>query len=385
MSDRLHLFEGSSFELGTQHAALVLAKYDEVRRALYSSVYWRRTRRTLPIQILQTLQSYGLVRSLQSSVERVRPAAEYLDGMLSYPGMTRHMLYFLLLTEVLGADRSRIAQGCSGIGCWSGQRLLVGKNFDYQYPLAPYQGLLVRKETSRYRYVAFSPLLMPFGGQLCMNEHGLTISYNYAYSRRGTHPGGLPASYLVHEMCRGCRNTDEAVSLAQNRDYPIGNGASLAVADPQNLYLVEVAGDSTGVLRSQGTLVHTNHFLCTELTALNFSDSITFAPRIPELKQLPILESSRVRLSKLSERVGSIVYLEDLQTTLAEETDENGMNNVFQTGPFWGTISSYIAIPSEMTVYEFKDIRSSDPTVYNISTLLSDSLKTISPAPCSQT
>lgn len=87
-----------------------------------------------------------------------------------------------------------------------------------------------------------------------------------------------------------------------------------------------------------------------------------------------------MRLSKLQERATQINSLATLQTTLAESTDKNGMNNVFQTGLFWGTISSYIVNLAEMTVYEFKDIRNDQPTVYDIKAMLSSSLQPI----CSQ-
>lgn len=380
MNSSPYVFEGSSFEIGRQHAAIVVEKYQQVRQTLENSFYWQRLQRSCLRQMLQKLQSYYLLRSLEKQLDRIQPAIDYLNGMRSVGEMTQSIYYFLLLSEVLGADRTGVSQGCSSVGCWSGESLLLGKNFDYQYPLAPYQGAIVRQETSQSRYVAFAPILMPFGGQLCVNEHGLAVSYNYAYYRKGNHRGGLPASYLVHDLCRSCQNAEEAVALAQERTYPIGNGASLAVVDAENLYIVEVVGYKTGVIRAEDSLLHTNHFISEELAQFNFPNSTRFSPRIPELKELPILESSQMRLNKLQEVASQINSLETLQTTLAESTDENGMNNIFQTGPFWGTISSYILNPVEMTVYEFKDVRTGQPNVYDIKALLSSSSQPI----CSQ-
>lgn len=371
MSNSPYFFQGSSFEIGQQHGAIVVEKYHEARKTLNASPYWQRLKRAWPRQMLQKLQAYYLMRSLQKQIDDTQPAIEYLKGMLSVEEMTTSIYYFLLLSEVLGADRTGVIQGCSGVSCQSGQSLLLGKNFDYQYPLAPYQGAIVRQEASQSHYIAFAPMLMPFGGQFCVNEHGLAVSYNYAYYRKGNHSGGLPGSYLVHDICRGCQSAEEAVSLAQQRNYPIGNGVSLAVVDTNNRYIVEVVGDKTGVIQPSGSLFHTNHFISEELAQFNFPESTRFSPRIPELDELPILESSQIRFDKLCQRLNQINSLETLKKTLAESTDDNGMNNVFQTGPFWGTISSYIVNLTEMTVYEFKDVRNSDPQVYNLKALFS--------------
>ncbi|MDC0831705.1 C45 family autoproteolytic acyltransferase/hydrolase [Geitlerinema sp. CS-897] len=375
-----YVFEGSSFEIGQQHALMVVEKYPQARQTLENSPYWQRLKRSWPQQMLKKIQSYFLIRALQKQLDRIQPATDYLNGMLSVSEMTQSIYYFLLLSEILGADRTGVIQGCSGVGCRSEQSRLLGKNFDYQYPLAPYQGAIVRRETSQFNYIGFAPILMPFGGQFCINEHGLAVSYNYTYYRKGSHAGGLPASYLVHDMCRSCHSAEEAVLLARQRNYAIGNGASLAVADAQNFYIVEVVGDKTGVIQSDNSLLHTNHFMSGELSPFNFPKNIRFSSRIPELEQLPILESSQIRLDKLNQRANQINSLETLQTTLAESTDKNGMNNVFQTGLFWGTISSYIVNLADMTLYEFKDVRSGQSTVHDIKTLLSSSSEPI----CSQ-
>ncbi len=228
------VLEGSPRQLGQAHGVLVRQVYGSARRALKSSDYWRYCRRPFPVSLLDQLHNYHLAQRLRRSLGRKARAAEYIAGMRAEPGVSAGMIYFLLLSEVLGADRSRIAQGlgCSGIILGGEGEPLIGKNFDYQYPLAPYQALLVRKEKERLPYAAFTPILMPFGGQLCMNCRGLTISYNYAYSRKKNCPGGLPASYLVHEMSGSCADANEAVELARGRGYTIGNGASLAVVDP---------------------------------------------------------------------------------------------------------------------------------------------------------
>lgn len=371
MTHSSYIFEGSSYEIGQQHAAILVEKYQEARQALENSPYRQRLKRSWFIQKIQKLQSYFLTRSLQNQLDQIPAATDYLNGMLSLPEVTRNMYYFLLLSEVIGADRTGVIQGCSGVGFLGENSTLLGKNFDYQYPLASYQGAIIRQETSHSSYIAFAPVLMPFGGQFCVNEHRLAVSYNYAYYRKGFHLGGLPASYLVHDICRSCHNAEEAISFVKQRSYPIGNGASLAIVDSQNFYIAEVAGNHTGVIQSQGNLLHTNHFMSDELAGFNFPQHTRFSARIPELEQLPILESSQTRLSKLQQQANQIDSVESLQILLAERADQNGMNNVFQTGPFWGTISSYIFNSKEMKVYEFKDIRTDKPKIYDIKTLLS--------------
>jgi Acyl-coenzyme A:6-aminopenicillanic acid acyl-transferase len=364
--------EGSPRQLGEQYGALIVGVYERARRAVSSSKYWRYARRPWPFRLLDVPRNLRLLRGLRRSLGRAAGAAEYIAGICSVPGIGVGMLEFLVLSEVLGADRSRIAQGlgCSGVMLGGDSEGLVGKNFDYQYPLAPFQAILVRKEIGRLPYVAFAPLVMPFGGQLCMNCRGLTVSYNYAYSREGNYPGGLPASYLIHELCGNCGDADEAVAMAVGRGYTIGNGASLAIADGCRRLLIEVAGDRTGIIAGRRAMAHTNHFQSEELKPLNIAPGARYSSRIPGLAGVPVMESSLVRLRKLLDVLPEIVSPEDLRSVLGESDDVNGMNNVFQEGPYWGTICTLIACPSRLTVYRFEDVRRDRPDVHDVACLL---------------
>ena len=370
------LLQGQSRQMGETHGALVADVFANARRDMMASSYWHDSQRSFPANLLDLVRALRLTRWLRKSLKLQPGATEYISGMRSQPKISAGTIYFLLLSEVLGADRSRIAHGlgCSGVMVEVGGDPLIGKNFDYQYALSPYQGVLVRKETNRRPYVAFTPILMPFGGQLCMNDRGLTVSYNYSYSRGGSCLGGLPASYLVHDICSRCENADDAVELVQNREYTIGNGASLAVADHSRRYLVEVAADLTGVLSGESCQPHTNHFQSETLRPWNISHQAKYASRLLELQGAAVIESSITRLSKLYRLASKAATRTDLRDVLSECEDADGSNNIYQEGPYWGTICTLIASPSRMTVYRYDDVRVDQPVVHDVTTLLASPL-----------
>ena len=119
-------------------------------------------------------------------------------------------------------------------------------------------------------------------------------------------------------------------------------------------------------------MTHTNHFHSDDLKPLNISHQAPYASRIPKLGRTSVMESSCVRLSKLAKMAPDIGSLDELRAVLAESDDANGMNNVYQEGPYWGTICTLIAFPSQMTVYRFNDVRYDRPVVHDVAALLSN-------------
>lgn len=350
-------FAGTDEEMGLAHGRMLAGVLAPLRRALAESEYWRALRPGWLRRLGLLWCRLGHARALNRALATHPRATAYLQGASRSGGVSRRALTELLLLEILASDRSRVVRGmgCSSFVAECGGRAVIGKNLDYQYPVRPYQGILVKRPNTGLAYVALCPVVMLFGGHVCMNEAGLLVSYNYAYSRRGVYRGGLPVSVLVHEVITSCDCGEAARRFIEKRPYAVGNGASLLIHDQRGGCVVDVEGEMTGL--SQAT-INTNHFTSQRLESLNLPETAVYRSFMGELAGVNALESSRTRLAKLADSALRARDLEDVYAALGEARSENPLNNVFQTGKFWGTISTVVAIPGEMLMYHFDDIRS---------------------------
>jgi predicted choloylglycine hydrolase len=353
------ILEGNSYQNGQQHGELIAGKYKTVFDALFSSEYWQLIKKKFPANIPANVYNLRLIFAIKKKIKSVPQVEAYLNGILKAPGMSKMKLYTLLLNEVLAGDRRQVVSpfGCSTVVTRLDNGMVIGKNFDFQYPLAPYQGLIVRKQAGSLAFAGFSPLLMPLGGQLGINEAGLVISYNYSYANEGLYSNGIPASFVVHQLLSQCKTCREADKLLKEKSFRVNNGCLLGIADGKEMLIAELYGAYMDIQWKPETLTYTNHFQSQNLCRLNFQDSAVFKINHSSLKGKRSNESSLTRLSKLEKGVKNVKSINDLNHILGEHSDTNGLNNVFQVAQFWGTISSFIVLPQQLKIIYYDDIR----------------------------
>jgi len=367
-------FDGSIYQNGQQHGTLIVERYDSVMNALFGSEFWRLTKKRFPFSIPALIRNLRLISFLKKEIKRTPLADSYIKGLLSGKGMTKIKLYTILLNEILAGDRTGVVEGfgCSSLIIRLNGGIAVGKNFDFQYPLVPHQGLIVRKQKKYLAFASFSPLLMPLGGQLGMNEQGVVVSYNYSYSIKGIYFKGIPGSFVVHEILSKCKSSAEAMKLLQDNKYRVNNGCSLGIADGETGFIAELYGPYLDILQNghRLALAHTNHFQTAQLRQFNFPDSAVFKIKHPSFLGKRSNESSITRLTKLQEKIEKIEKVSDIKNILSEQSDADGLNNIFQTTTFWGTISSFIALPRESKVICYNDIRKEKGVTIDMKELL---------------
>lgn len=350
------VFKGDMKTIGQQHGKLLLEYYDPILFALNekeTTVYTRKT-------FFSKLYNLFFVFLLQKNIAKFPLAKEYIDGLLSVSAMTPIKLFGLLIAEVFGSDKTKIANmgGCSGFSIKLDAEMLVGKNFDFNLAMSSFQGLLIRRQRGYLSYGSFAPLLMPIAGHFVINEEGLILSYNYAYSKHGIYLDGVPISIIIHEIVSQCCNVNEAISFLRKRKIQTCNGGGIMMVDKTTGVLVELFGKDIDIIGPSDKISHTNHFQTEVLKKINIPDAWRFNIQDAALYGKPINLSSRIRLNKIQNKLFCVKNLNDAESLLREHSDPTeGLHNIFQTNKFWCTISSLIGFPERMEVIYYDDIR----------------------------
>jgi predicted choloylglycine hydrolase len=365
-----YLFKGNAKEIGCQHGKLITNYYHEALHALYNSEYWKSTKKSLFNKIKKIITNLKLLNQIKKEIQNRKIFTPYMNGIKNAPGIKAMQLNVILLNEIIAGDRRGnvgAAFGCSGIAQKVNNRgYIIGKNFDFQYPLTPYQVMIVKNQTDFYSYASFSPLFMVLGGQLCINNKGLVVSYNYCYSRHGFSYKGVPLSFIVHHILSTCENCEEALHLLKKANFFVNNGGSLLIAGKDDASIVEMWSNHIDFYTQDMQLINTNHFQTPIMKKLNFPDDSIFTINHPEIKGKKANESSFTRLIKIKKVYNKLNTIENIIDILGEETNDEGMNNIFQTSKFWGTISSFVVIPGELKVIYYKDIRNKQGEKINL-------------------
>jgi predicted choloylglycine hydrolase len=267
---RLHAFTGSHHEVGVQQGR---AGRQQVREALekipnYEFVKLMKPR-LLPTSLFITLAKRRAERLLKNDVFEYYPKqAQRLIGIAEGAEISLSTVFFLQGMELLIGKPSYRLEACSttafGPSRTTTEETIVGKNFDYLNVLEPYQ--LTCETKPKEGYATLGCKMAPLAGVLDgMNEHGLSVTYNLAYTLDEP-KCYAPLSMALQEMLETCKNTDEAVKFIVKAKRG-GHDAVLTLADAEgNIKTVEITSnysatsDTTG-----GQVINTNHYKSNEM------------------------------------------------------------------------------------------------------------------------
>ena len=188
-----------------------------------------------------------------------------------------------------------------------------------------------------------------------MNEHGLTVTYNLAYSTDKPRCY-VPLSMVLQEMLETCRNTDEAVKFLVNAKQG-GHDALLMLADADdNIKTVEITALHNSVREpADGQIFNTNHFQTEEMQRYEIPHNAVYHGNVPgELAGQRIFESSDQRLQRAETLVKrNLKITEKMLARLMRDHGENGVPSrlsICRHDPlFASTIRSMIFYPQRRT------------------------------------
>lgn len=348
----LQKFSGSHYEIGVQQGRAVQQSMREALDRIPNFEMMKLMKPSfVPTSLFLALAKRRAARLLRNDVFECYPKqAERLKGCAEGAGLDMNTLLFMLSFELLVGRPSYVLQACTCLA-FGPQRTVTGgtivaKNFDYLTDLAPYNLTCETKPEEGYRTLGSK--IGPQPGMVDgMNEHGLAVCYNLAYTTEAP-SCYVPLSFALQEMLETCRNTEQAVEFITKAKQG-GHDALLTIADSEgDVKTVELTPNHAAVREmSDNQVVNTNHFLMSEMQQYEIPHNAVYSGKSPkEVLGVKVHASSEARLKRALELVNR-------KTKIDEETiikvlrdhgaeDKPSMLTICRHAEYAGTLRSVI-------------------------------------------
>ena len=358
---RLHTFTGSHHEIGVQQGQAGRQQIGEALEKIpnYDFVRLMKPRLT-PTSLFVTLAKRRAERLLKNDVFTYYPKqAQRLSGIAIGAEASLSTIFFLQGMELLIGNWSYRLDACSTLA-FSPNRTttgetIVAKNFDYLNVLEPYN--LTCETKPNEGYATLGCKMSPLAGMLDgMNEHGLTVAYNLAYTLDEPQCYA-PLSMALQEMLETCKTTDEAVKFIVKAKRG-GHDAVLTLADAEgDIKTVEITSSHSAISESAGgQVINTNHYKTNEMQKHEIpSNAVYFGKGVPkEIVGVRVHESSEQRLKRAQELLkGKEKVDEGKITAVLRDHGENNEPSLFticRHGTDASTIRSVIFYPNKRSM-----------------------------------
>lgn len=201
---QLFQLAGSDEEMGMQQGRQFKAHVQDTLRIVCELDDMKAARPTwMPRPVFIALAKRRLSQPLWRDVRQFYPKqASRLESLAKGAQVELRDVLFISSLEMLIGNPHFVSGGCTSMAFGSSRtttgEVIVARNFDYRAPLAPFQVACSTKPKGRYQSLSFKMAPVP-GAVDGMNEHGLTLVYNNAFttdrivhhiSPVDGHPGG---------------------------------------------------------------------------------------------------------------------------------------------------------------------------------------------------
>jgi len=303
----LHSFSGNHHEIGFQQGQAVRRTIQEALEQIPDLELIKLMKpRLLPTSLFLALAKRRAAKLLRKDILEFYPRqAQRMEGIAEGAEIDMTTAFFLQSMELLIGKPSYHVPACTSLW-FSSQKVsskepIVAKNFDYLNSLA--SGNLTCKTEAAEGYRTLGCTMAPLPG-MCdgMNEHGLTVTYNLAFSTDQPECFA-PLSMALQEMLETCKNTEEAVKFITQAKQG-GHDALLSIADAEgNAQTVEITSVHSATREpSDDQLINTNHFHTKEMQRYEIPHNAEYSGKVPRgLLGLRIHESSEQRLNRAQE------------------------------------------------------------------------------------
>ena len=313
----------------------------------------------MPLPVFRRLAERK-ARRLWTALERDFPRmAVKLEGLASGSSLRRGSLWLLnalepLLSTVGNRAVVPVPGACSALAV-RGRRSATGdpvvaRNFDYLPLVQPFYVVRENRPESGYRSLDFT-IASLVGAVDGMNEHGLCVTYDYAFMNdRATFSGTI--SMAVSTVLESCRTVDEAVETL--RHLPRWGGGILMLADATgDIASMELSNTRTGLRRpshGEDVLYHSNQVQDSRMREVQVDAGAVFTTRAPRaLHGRRVLASSEVRDARFAELLSDdrALSADDLQSIMSDHGAEGcpGDTTICVHGSYWFTTASLQFFP----------------------------------------
>lgn len=358
---KLQTFSGTHYEIGIQQGHAIS---ELLHKALEQIPNLQTVKilkpRLLPTSLFFALAKRQAAKQLGKDIYQYYPKqAQRLRGIAKGAGVDQQTVLFLQSIELLITIRESdyYLQACTSLG-FNPQRTstgetIIAKNFDYPNEFAPYHLTCHTKLAEGYQTLGCT--MAPLPGILDgMNEHGLTVTYNLAYTT--DRPKYFtPLSLVLQEMLETCKNTNEAIRFI-TRAKRAGNALLMLADNESNLKAVELSSNHAVIREMRNNqIINTNHYLAPEMQKIEIPNNAAFSGKAPKpLHGVRVHESSEQRFKRVKKLLKNIGKLDDNKVTaiLQDHGKDNNpsMLTICRHDDYASTIRSVIFYPNRKTL-----------------------------------
>ncbi len=316
--------------------------------------------RLLPTPLFIWMAKRQAARLLKNDVFEYYPKeAERMSGIAEGAETDMASILFLQAMELLVSKPSYRLEACTTLAFGPSRtttgETIVGKNFDYVSALEPYQ--LTCETEPKGGYVTLGCTMAPLAGMLDgMNEHGLTVTYNLAYTLDEP-KCYAPLSMALQEMLETCKNANEATQFIVQAKRG-GHDAILTLADAEgNIKTVEITSNHSATSNvTDGQAINTNHYKSKEMQRYEIPrNAVNFGRGTPkEHLGVRVHESSEQRLKRAQELLKDKEKVDETKITaiLRDHGKDNkpSMLTICRHADFVSTLRSVVFYPNRKTI-----------------------------------
>jgi hypothetical protein len=359
---------GTSYEMGFAQGTAAREKIQLARLELRRLDAFRMEQpRWMPYPIFLSFAERKVAALVRPGVAAAFPEMlARLQGIAAGAGVSLNTLFLFNGLEALMANVDgrisipALSAACSAIAVRgarsTGGQPMIARNFDYLPIVQPFYSLRECRPAGGMRSLEF--FTAPMAGAIDgVNEAGLCITYNYAFTLdRPKRPAGL-VSMAISEALSRCRTVAEAGDWISSR--PRSSGALLMLADESgDIASLELSSSRSQLRRpaaGEDLIYHTNCFFDGEMCALQVPAPAIFSDRAPPpIRGRRVLQSPDCRRDRLSQLLAdnNPLSAEQLQNILSDHgpAGQPSDDSLCMHGSYWTTTASLQWFPQERKV-----------------------------------
>jgi predicted choloylglycine hydrolase len=233
---------------------------------------------------------------------------------------------------------------------------MIAKNFDYLPLIQPLYTLRTSQPTNAQRVLEFTaaPLTGTIDG---VNESGLAITYNYAFTTDHTEKPAPPISVVIAEALRDCSTVEQAAHLIDST--PRSGGGILMMADMTgDIASLEVSNTRTCIRRpaaGEDVISHANCFRTDAMQDVQLPMDTVYTDRAPTpLRGRTLHNSSNLRDARFAELLSGnqAIGVDDLNRIMGDHGEQNESDDytLCVHGSYWQTTASLQLLPANKQI-----------------------------------
>ncbi|MDR0887400.1 MAG: C45 family peptidase [Candidatus Nomurabacteria bacterium] len=254
---RINKFAGTSREVGEQ-----LGKF-----------YEQQNRSLRDVQVNEAT----LNRQLAVYKKHYPELLEEIGGVAVGGNFDLEKLLYVSIAQDVDQRMSRVkaTESCTIFGVKKGDKLLVGRNYDWLPQARDCFHIYEMDIAKRYKYIGITDMTIfdphhtshkhwSFSAEDAINDQGLYIGLTYAFNQRWSY--GLASTHIIRLVAETCGTVAQALKVF--RKTPLLTPKNFFIADKYgNMAAIEHTSKTFRVVRpdKDGILIQTNHYTAPDL------------------------------------------------------------------------------------------------------------------------